>query len=1021
MTKLYMNFKEAIAAHVKWKETLSSYILDPDHSLAPSEICKDNQCTLGKWIYGTAAEFYGNTPEYEVLRKDHADFHRVTADIVRILNQGIKKTDLQLFGENTEFDNVSQKIIKTLENFDQYYTSQNTTTVGDVYESSSGIDKKILENFDFGYLLINKNGLIEGTTNKITLDYLSYNPSGRSFSEFFDKKKEAEIIRNISLGLLELLPQVLFFNLRWLHFRYKKLVDSNYFLVTINDITGFKGHQSWNKSVLNTVSSVAATVTSDANGLITGINKHAELMLGYSAEECVDKLTVAIFHDSNEVINRSKELGMEPSFEAVVFQAKIHGTETREWTLLRKDGDKFSAELTISVIKESGHVIGYLGTIVDLTEQNRLEEERRRLEQLASDIQRVAKVGGWELDVKSHDLRWTDGVYRIHAFPVGSPITVAAAIKFYADNDQKRVSTAVNMAISNGASFDGEFELIDARGNHKWVRSKGEPVVNKENEVIKVIGTIQDITVRKQLEVLNLRTNAETKSFESALNKYAIVAKTDLKGTIIYVNDKFCEISKYNRNELLGQNHRILNSGYHTKEFFQGMWKTIRGGESWRDHVRNRAKDGSYYWVDTTIAPIVVDNIITEYVAFRYDITKEKNRHWISSEISHLRAIYTRISKDKHGFFEYLLHKIIKLTKSEFGVIGNISIDGFNIEASTFPDKKAPTDLDTLLGNVIRTGKIQVSKTSLGISNGHHSLNSFMGLPIYYAGKLFAIVGVVGLGDDYNEEHFNEYNPILDVLGEMIHAFKLEEELKFQTKLSQHNAKLASIGQLAAGVGHEINNPLAIAKGLLAMAESDLAKSGHIDQNILNKLLKVDLALERIEHIVKGLRSFARSDEASYGRFNVYDLIDETYSMMKEIYTNEGINFTSYGKKNDLDCFGSRGRLQQVLVNLISNAKDATEGLSRREISLYYEEKKSEVVITVSDNGHGIPEDKKEKIFEPFFTTKELHKGTGIGLSLVAAMIKEHEGKIEVESKIGLGSKFIITLPAKYHSQVQAP
>ena len=174
--------------------------------------------------------------------------------------------------------------------------------------------------------------------------------------------------------------------------------------------------------------------------------------------------------------------------------------------------------------------------------------------------------------------------------------------------------------LSNGKDKKGIFKRKNANGEVVWLNAIYNPVKNANGEIIKVVKFATDITEQKELE-------AQMKAQSDIINSIAIVSKTDLKGNITYVNDEFLKWSKYSKEEVMGKNHRMLKSGEQDDQIFVDMWKTISSGKVFRGEIKNKAKDGSFYWVDAIVAPILDDNgKPVEYIAQRFVINEQKEK-----------------------------------------------------------------------------------------------------------------------------------------------------------------------------------------------------------------------------------------------------------------------------------------------------------------------------------------------------------------------------------------------------------
>ena len=241
---------------------------------------------------------------------------------------------------------------------------------------------------------------------------------------------------------------------------------------------------------------------------------------------------------------------------------------------------------------------------------------------------------------------------------------------------------------------------------------------------------------------------------------------------------------------------------------------------------------------------------------------------------------------------------------------------------------------------------------------------------------------------------------------------KVDERTKELKKAQAHlvqSEKLASIGKLAAGVAHEINNPLG---GILIYSHlllEDTNKNSPYYEN-LEKIVK---ETTRCKEIVNGLLEFARPKEPETSLTDINKIIEKSLSLLKSQALFQNIEIRKNYSYSLPLLVADNAQLQQVFVNIILNAVDAMEGKGVLTLKTAQDEKGEFINIYIQDTGHGINEEDKIRLFEPFFSTKEVGAGTGLGLSISYSLIQKHQGTIEVESKKGKGSTFIVRLPLK--------
>ena len=546
----------------------------------------------------------------------------------------------------------------------------------------------------------------------------------------------------------------------------------------------------------------------------------------------------------------------------------------------------------------------------------------------------------------------------------------------------------------------------------------------------------------------------ELKDIKMAVDEHAIIAVTNPQGVITYANNKFCALSKYSREELIGQDHRIINSGHHSKEFIRNLWETIAHGKIWKGEIRNRAKDGTFYWLDTTIVPFLDANSKPwQYVAIRTDVTERKAAE---ARIARLGQLYAALSKCNqaivHSHSAEELMQIICRDVVEFGGLKMAWFGLIDEETGLIQPKTAfgigaeyvkgivisvSADDPSGLGPVGTAIRENTPSWFEDFQNdprtapwqeraAHYGWMTVASLPIRMRGKP---IGALSIYSDTLQVIDEEVRKLLiDMANEISFAFdsfdretkrKRAEEGLLKAKTEAEEANQAK-DQFIAVLSHELRTPLTpiLLSSSVIEAEESIPEDIRAELRVIRRNVELEMKLiDDLLDVTKINRGLIQLHQATVDAHAC--LRNALEICLSEVAVNH-LNISLQLEAAHPHVWADSARLQQVFWNLLRNAIKFTP--AGGEIRIQSINRESRLCIKFSDTGIGIDPDMLPSIFKAFEQAEKgkirRFGGLGLGLSIAKKVIELHHGTLCAFSEgLDKGSAFTVELPTVPEAQ----
>ncbi|MBM3143120.1 MAG: PAS domain S-box protein, partial [Chloroflexi bacterium] len=552
-------------------------------------------------------------------------------------------------------------------------------------------------------------------------------------------------------------------------------------------------------------------------------------------------------------------------------------------------------------------------------------------------------------------------------------------------------------SLKTGTKSSCELKMLKADGTLFPAQLISMAMPEKDGNINQCRTAVMDITERKRAE----ETLREAKEFSQSLITSARdgVSVLDNRGVHIDVNPALCEMTGFLREELIGAGPPHPYWPPEQYEEIDRAFRNTLAGDFADVELTFMRKNGQRFPVIVSPAGIKdKEGNVISYFALVKDITERKlAEEMLRQSEEKYRTILAEIAD---SYFEVDLTG--NLTFVNDSTCRNLSYSREELLGMNYRGFTAEEDIKhvfQIFNDVYRTGepnigfpwKIIRKDGNVGFVEASVSL---------LHSQTGEIIGFRGVGRDITERK------------------KAEEERKQLELKAQVTSRLASVGEMAAGVAHEINNPLT---GVIGYAQL-LMDRKDVPPDIRKDLVAMNEGAQRVAGIVKRLLTFSRQTKPERRYVDINELIESTLALRAYHLRVNNIKVTTQLAPDLLETVADPGQIQQVLLNLIVNAETEMKlAHGKGKLAITTEKSDNTIKICCQDNGPGIKPEIIDRIFDPFFTTREVGQGTGLGLSLCYGIITEHKGKIYAESKPGKGATFTVELPVVAEAEPPKP